>query len=337
MAFAVSKQGCSALLAVSAIVAGALMGSVQASVIESSPSFPPIPLSFLSPTGAGCFDIATVCVTPGIFTLTSAKSNFLLPAVQDVVADATYTGSLTPLPPATGSLGSFTLSGTVDLAVLGRTSDTETGSWTTQITSLSLSGPLLNFGTLFATLDPSRSSTGTTSIAALGNGEFQISSFFDVFMDVTLDRPSPLPPLHTTVGPIPVEAGVPEPATWAMMLVGFVGLGFLGYRKVRQGTLAATVFFRVAAFVEGRAGAGPLFRVLRGATGTSQRSRLQAAALYDRQRQCGGDFCAGRIRRTGGHGLHRGVAPHGRGKNGGGVAGIALLAAGAAGHDEAAV
>jgi hypothetical protein len=32
---------------------------------------------------------------------------------------------------------------------------------------------------------------------------------------------------------------VPEPSTWAMMLLGFAGLGFLGYRKVRMGTLAA--------------------------------------------------------------------------------------------------
>jgi hypothetical protein len=26
---------------------------------------------------------------------------------------------------------------------------------------------------------------------------------------------------------------VPEPATWAMMLLGFAGLGFAAYRKVR--------------------------------------------------------------------------------------------------------
>jgi hypothetical protein len=25
-------------------------------------------------------------------------------------------------------------------------------------------------------------------------------------------------------------AGVPEPSTWAMMLIGFAGLGFLGYQ-----------------------------------------------------------------------------------------------------------
>ena len=28
-------------------------------------------------------------------------------------------------------------------------------------------------------------------------------------------------------------AGVPEPATWAMMLVGFAGLGFAGLRRAK--------------------------------------------------------------------------------------------------------
>ena len=37
-----------------------------------------------------------------------------------------------------------------------------------------------------------------------------------------------------------VGTPVPEPSTWAMMLLGFAGFGFLGYRsKVRTGTLAA--------------------------------------------------------------------------------------------------
>lgn len=30
---------------------------------------------------------------------------------------------------------------------------------------------------------------------------------------------------------------VPEPSTWAMMLVGFAGLGYAGYRKARQATI----------------------------------------------------------------------------------------------------
>jgi PEP-CTERM motif len=32
---------------------------------------------------------------------------------------------------------------------------------------------------------------------------------------------------------------VPEPSTWAMMLAGFGGLGFLGYRKACKGSPGA--------------------------------------------------------------------------------------------------
>ena len=228
MALAVSKQRCSAFFAVSAVVAGALMGTARASVIESSPSFPPIPLSFSSPTGVGCFPGAMVCVTPGIFTLTSATSTFL-PAVQDVEGTATFTGSLTTLTDI--PLGSFTLSGPVGFEVLGRSSDTMTGTWDTEITSLSLTGQLLHLGTLTAMLDTgpnSQPSTGSLTIEQLGRDEFRITSFFDVFMDLSL------PPLATGVGPIHVDAvAVPEPTTWAMMLLGFAGLGFAGRRRAR--------------------------------------------------------------------------------------------------------
>jgi hypothetical protein len=31
-----------------------------------------------------------------------------------------------------------------------------------------------------------------------------------------------------------ITVGVPEPSTWAMMLLGFLGLGFLGYRKSKR-------------------------------------------------------------------------------------------------------
>jgi hypothetical protein len=35
-------------------------------------------------------------------------------------------------------------------------------------------------------------------------------------------------------GVAPPPGGVPEPSTWAMMLIGFGGLGFAGYRQARQ-------------------------------------------------------------------------------------------------------
>jgi len=35
------------------------------------------------------------------------------------------------------------------------------------------------------------------------------------------------------------ESAVPEPSTWAMMILGFVGLGFMAYRRKNSTTLNA--------------------------------------------------------------------------------------------------
>jgi hypothetical protein len=36
-----------------------------------------------------------------------------------------------------------------------------------------------------------------------------------------------------------VAPAVPEPSTWAMMILGFLGLGFMAYRRKNSMTLAA--------------------------------------------------------------------------------------------------
>ena len=36
-----------------------------------------------------------------------------------------------------------------------------------------------------------------------------------------------------------VEAAVPEPSTWAMLILGFVGVGFMAYRRRNGAPLAA--------------------------------------------------------------------------------------------------
>ena len=47
------------------------------------------------------------------------------------------------------------------------------------------------------------------------------------------------PPLNESITNFAVAAAAPEPSTWAMMVLGFLGLGFLGYRrKDRSGRMA---------------------------------------------------------------------------------------------------
>jgi hypothetical protein len=36
------------------------------------------------------------------------------------------------------------------------------------------------------------------------------------------------------LGDFALGGAVPEPSTWAMMLIGFAGLGYAGYRRARE-------------------------------------------------------------------------------------------------------
>ena len=38
----------------------------------------------------------------------------------------------------------------------------------------------------------------------------------------------------TLLADVSVSSAVPEPSTWAMMILGFVGLGFMAYRRKNQ-------------------------------------------------------------------------------------------------------
>jgi hypothetical protein len=46
--------------------------------------------------------------------------------------------------------------------------------------------------------------------------------------------------VDANVSSLTVTSGVPEPSTWAMMMLGFVGVGFVAYRRKSKPTLMAT-------------------------------------------------------------------------------------------------
>lgn len=219
------SYGCAAII-VAGAVAVAAATPARASVISSTPTLPLLGVPYVTAASASCFPLAGVCVTGGVITFTSLVSSMFNAAGQDITTEAVNSVTLTNLSHV--PIGTIDLSGTVEQEVLGRTSPTELGSWTTDLISLSLSGTVLGH-TLTIGLDPAHESTGETSIVPFGNnGHFEISSFFDVFVELTLDS---VPPLHTTreVTATAVQS-VPEPSSIAAIAAALAMMPVL-YRR----------------------------------------------------------------------------------------------------------
>jgi hypothetical protein len=101
-------------------------------------------------------------------------------------------------------------------------------TFSAQMNQLSIS----NFGgnpNIFIRIDPTTPSTGQTTETNLGGGNFQISSFFDVFIDLSLDGGLTWTP--STGATLMTLGPTPEPAT--ILLLG-LGLAAIGLRRLRR-------------------------------------------------------------------------------------------------------
>ncbi|HEY1299186.1 MAG TPA: PEP-CTERM sorting domain-containing protein [Stellaceae bacterium] len=213
-----------------AFAAAALVGAAaQASVISPTPTLPPANGIYVGTTAPGCFPAVNLCVGTGSFAITSVISSTFSPSGQDLVLGGVYTSALTDL--SHNPIGTVSLTGTIDEDIAGRTGPNDTGTWSTGLDALDLSGSA--FGVpLSVGLDPSNPTNGTTSITPVGS-EFLISSFFDVFAEITAMTPGG--PLTVDRGPLHVElVPTPEPATLALLALPFAGL--LWWRRRAQPT-----------------------------------------------------------------------------------------------------
>jgi len=126
------------------------------------------------------------------------------------LAQVSVNGS--PFQPSTGS-------GPVQTVVHGKIGNT-TGLFSTEMLSMSLSGSS-PFGPFMIRESPTLASTGQTSISDLGGGNYLITSFFDIFTELSVDGGATWIPATGSVR-MNLEQ-VPEPSSAALLVLGLLG------------------------------------------------------------------------------------------------------------------
>jgi hypothetical protein len=189
-----------------------------ADVIRNSTCLPPVNSEYLAQIEQWVISGTTYALSGGIH---SQFTNCTVPPGTDHF-NSSISGALS----INGvSQGNVSGNATVSVVVSGGPS-----TFTTQMTQLDLSG-LGGNSNIHLRIDPVNPSTGVTTETPLGGGLFQISSFFDVFVDLSIDGGVTWTP-PTNSSHVTLVESIPEPAT--VLLIGF-GLAALGSaRRLRK-------------------------------------------------------------------------------------------------------
>jgi hypothetical protein len=219
---------CNRIRALLAIACLALSGHALADVVETVPVVPP---------ADGAYTIANTCIAPlclenitlGSFVTFSSMisgGNQLTKSDVTLTANA-YTDNM-------GSPGMFVtpveMTGEADITFFDKNSLSELGTFNTELTSLTLGGTF-NLGALGthdvdAMLNPMQSSDGQTTITQIGPHLYNISSFFDVYAELSIDGGPYVP------GPERMANLTPEPSFY--WIIGGVTGVMIALRTARR-------------------------------------------------------------------------------------------------------
>jgi hypothetical protein len=203
--------------------------SANGSVLQGTPSLPPTTGAYgLHATVCllgGCIvesDVGNLTPTSSVFT----GGNQMITATG--VLNAQVFDNVGGTPGA--FIGNLTLTGDLAITYVGRTSNTQIGSFTSLLTAFDFSGSFNSHTIQSQLVTGQGGNSGITTITPRGQ-DFVVDSFFDVFPAISLDGGPfvPGPERH-----VELEAA-PEPGAAGLALLGVIGLAALSWRKRRAG------------------------------------------------------------------------------------------------------
>ena len=199
-------------------------GFASAQVTTSNPGLPPDTGVYLTPaqvhadySGQG-LTIVLSQVQHQPFARGDSTLGIPGPVITDNGPNETesFGSELTGMASVNGSPNTpFVLTGPVSVEAFGKAGNV-TGTFNTQMLSMDLTGSLLG-NSIEVVLDPNNPTTGQTSITDIGGGLYDISSFFDVFTDLSVNGGAYIPQSN---GPTLVQLEVPEPTSMAVLGAG---------------------------------------------------------------------------------------------------------------------
>jgi hypothetical protein len=201
--------------AIAAIAVAAQSSTVRGGIIQPTAALPP---------PAGVYTLPDLCIAPACISNIQVSgfhntSDMVVGGDEHVTSDATFSAQL--FQNAGGSpgafLGSLSAPGSLDFVFFGRTLATPIGSFHSQITDFDFMGTF-NGHQFEAKQNPAMPTTGVTTVTVVNPQPlFEITSFFDVFAELSLDGGPfiPGPPRNTELTGV-----VPEPATWPLVAGG---------------------------------------------------------------------------------------------------------------------
>jgi hypothetical protein len=208
----------------------ALAGTAMAGMVEPTSDLPPLfgPMVMTAPFNA-CYTGPGGCLLNGLLTGFTNQVTTFDGSGQHSSADVTFSADVWDSA-SNLFVAPILLTGTIAIDYLGRFSQSDTGTFATQVTALSLTGGFETHSVLLT--GTSGGLMGSTSITPDG-GNYQIDSFFDVFTEVTLEDQFPLQPSPAS-GPQRFDLATPEPGTLSLLLVGMVPAALALRRRRRR-------------------------------------------------------------------------------------------------------